>query len=316
MMPATMPAWSWSLPSDGEMLCTVCSSGSNCTGKRAVAQDEREIVGLALSEATRDLDIAAGDAGVDRGCRLDDAVELDRDVRSDERRDLLDELVVAELDVRDVLGRVRVVLGAGRVDVAAGHQRGTEEVADLRLSVVARPAGEPDRRFRRVLVARRDQVGTRLARLRLEPAPREPWWWARRRRPAWVPRQPWWGARRSFPASAPGARPRSARSGSPARRATRLRRSWWSRGGGAVVVALGSTVGGVVVSLGRRWWSSGSARPKATSPARRGSAVPRSDRRVAPLARGLPRRAGRRRSCRLGVARRVRRCRARRRGCG
>jgi hypothetical protein len=27
-----MPACSWSLPSVGEMLCTVCSSRSNCTG--------------------------------------------------------------------------------------------------------------------------------------------------------------------------------------------------------------------------------------------------------------------------------------------
>jgi hypothetical protein len=32
MIPATMPACSWSLPSVGDTLCTVCWSRSNCTG--------------------------------------------------------------------------------------------------------------------------------------------------------------------------------------------------------------------------------------------------------------------------------------------
>ncbi len=251
MMPATMPAWSWSLPSDGEMLCTVCSSGSNCTGKRAVAQrrarDRRPRPVPKPPEIWTSRPVMPG---LIVGADWTTPSSSIATVGSDERRDLLDELVVPELDVRDVLGRVRVVLGAGRVDVAAGHQRGTEEVADVRLSVVA-AAGRGARSSLPACSRRASRPGRNTS----GPAAGS----NRRRgnRGGAV-------ARRSFPASAPGARPRSARSGSPARRATRLRRSWWSppvaapwssrrrqssasRRGTVVVVGIGSSHGNVAL---------------------------------------------------------------------
>ena len=97
-MPATMPARSWSLPSVGEMLCTVCSSRSNCTGKRAVPQQSGEVVGLTLARSRRRSATSRPVMpSLIVGADCDDAVELDRDLLADVRlRDLLDELVGLE----------------------------------------------------------------------------------------------------------------------------------------------------------------------------------------------------------------------------
>ena len=167
-MPATMPACSWSLPSVGEMLCTVCSSRSNCTGQRAVAQETVNFGGLTLAERTRDLHVSASDARVDRRRRLHDTVELDRDPLVDVRtRDLLHEVVVLERDVGDVRRGVRVVTRLGLRDVAAGEDGRPEEEARRGVTAVDGTAREPHLGLGDVRLARREQVGARLPRLRL-----------------------------------------------------------------------------------------------------------------------------------------------------
>ena len=50
MRPDTMPAVSWSLPSVGETLSTVCFVLVELHRQRAVAQHQRELVGLPVGE--------------------------------------------------------------------------------------------------------------------------------------------------------------------------------------------------------------------------------------------------------------------------